>query len=305
MLPVAHSDKKAYRNEIAQLLHEMKPDVVVSVAGLAVDIVPSLGLNAKTILEFHYTKNFLVNFVKGLHHVRFRQLHLWKMKWLQWKLAQTAKKYDMFVGLTKKDVGLWGNPHNMTYVHNPLSFHSNTKSDCTAKRIIAVGSWTPAKGMDQLLEAFGPLATKYPDWRVDLYGSGQDEELLHSIIAKYDMAAQVSLNAPVANIGEKLIESSIYAFPSRSDGFGLVITEAMECGLPTVAMDCPCGPCEIVTPNTGIVVPDKNITAFRNALERLISNPILRQQMGRAAQAEVKRFYPDIIMPKWLKLLNK
>lgn len=305
MLPVTPGNRKKYRIEIAKSLCEIKPDVVVSVAGLAVDVIPSLKLNTKTILEFHYTKNFLVNFVKGLHKIRFRQLHILKMKWLQWKLSQTAKKYDLFVGLTKKDVGLWGSPDNMTYIHNPLSFRSHKKSDCTSKRIISVGSWTPAKGMDQLLEAFGPLAKKYPDWHVDLYGSGQDESLLRSIIAKHGMASQVTLNGPVANISEKLIESSIYAFPSRSDGFGLVITEAMECGLPTVAMDCPCGPCEIVTPNTGIVVPDKDITAFRNALEKLMTNDGLRKQMGNAAQTEVRRFYPDAIMPHWLQLFAK
>ena len=79
----------------------------------------------------------------------------------------------------------------------------------------------------------------------------------------------------------------------------------MECGLPTVAMDCPCGPCEIVTQNTGIVVPDKDITAFRNALEKLMTNDGLRKQMGNAAQTEVRRFYPDTIMPHWLQLFAK
>lgn len=67
--------------------------------------------------------------------------------------------------------------------------------------------------MDQLLEAFGPLAAKYPDWSVELYGSGQDETLLRSIIDKYSMQSQVSLNAPVKDIGSRLTEASIYAFP--------------------------------------------------------------------------------------------
>ena len=148
------------------------------------------------------------------------------------------------------------------------------------------------------------MASKYPDWKVDLYGSGQDEGLLKEIIAKYDMDAQVTLHAPCANIGEKLVESSIYAFPSRSDGFGLVTTEAMECGLPTVAMDCECGPREIVTPTTGIVVPDKDVAAFRTALERLMTDEELRRTMGDAAAREVERFYPDNIMPQWIKLFE-
>ena len=112
------------------------------------------------------------------------------------------------------------------------------------------------------------------------------------------------MHAPCKNIGEKLIEASIYAFPSRSDGFGLVITEAMECGLPTVAMDCECGPREIVTERTGIVVPDKDVAAFSRSLEKLMNDNLLRKEMGQAAMKEVSRFYCENIMPKWLTLLE-
>lgn len=304
-LNIKSGDKKAYKRALEEVVDRIHPDVMVAVAGTSVDILPALNDTSKKVLEFHYTKNFLVNFVKGIHNIRFRWLHLLKMYWMQWKLAQTAKKYDVFVGLTRKDVGLWGNPKNMTYVHNPLSFRSDKKSSCTNKRIISVGSWTPAKGMDQLLEAFGPLAKDYRDWHIDLFGSGQDEQLLRLIIRKYDMEEQVSLHSPVKNIGDYLVDASIYAFPSRSDGFGLVITEAMECGLPTVALDCPCGPCEIVSERTGIVVPKQDIEAFRAALKKLMDSESLRQEMGLAAQIEVKRFYPDNIMPKWLDLFAK
>lgn len=304
MLDVKPGDVKAYRRELSALLAELQPDVTVCVAGMSAGVLPGLKDGSRKVMEFHYTKNFLVNFVKGINHIRLRNLHILKMRWLQWKLARQARRYDKFVGLTKRDVGLWGNPPNMTYIHNPLSFKFWKKSDCSSKVIIAVGSWTPAKGMDQLLEAFGPLAKDYPDWRVELYGSGQDEALLRSIIDKYGMTGQVTLNSPVRNIVDKLCEASIYAFPSRSDGFGLVITEAMECGLPTVAMDCPCGPCEIVTQETGIVVPEQDVTAFRKALKTLMDDPNKRKVMGKAAAKEVARFYPDNIMPQWLKLFS-
>lgn len=305
ILDVPSGNKQAYRCELASVLAEIKPDVTLAVAGMSVDVLPAISNGGKKVLEFHYTKDFLVNFVKGISHIRFRQLHLLKMRYLQWRLACQARKFDKFVGLTRRDVGLWGNPENMTFIHNPLSFRSKRKSDCQSRTIIAVGSWTPAKGMDQLLEAFGPLAADFPDWRVELYGSGQDEQRLRNIIARYRMEQQVSLSPPVKNIAERLCAASIYAFPSRSDGFGLVITEAMECGLPTVAMDCPCGPCEILTPETGIVVPEQDIPAFRDALLRLMSSPALRVEMGDAASRAVTRFYPDVIMPKWIELFKE
>lgn len=301
-LPVGTMQKKAYAEALKKALDDIDPDVTVAVSGLAVDVLPEF--RWPCVMEFHYTRNFLVNFVRGIRNLRFKPLHVLKMRYLQWILARKARKFDRFVGLTERDVELWGHPKNMTYVHNPLSFRSERKSDCKKKVIISVGSWTPAKGMDRLLEAFGPLSALYPDWRVELYGSGQDEALLKEIIRNYGMESRVTLNAPVKNIGERLVEASIYAFPSRSDGFGLVITEAMECGLPTVAMDCPCGPCEIVTSRTGIVVPNDDVDAFRTALKRLMDDPDLRMSMGQEAVKEVARFYPDSIMPKWLDIFK-
>lgn len=295
---------KKYKEAIEEIAHQFAPDVMVAVAGMSMEVLPRLKYECKKILEFHYTRNYLVNFVKGIENLRFRRLHIMKMMYLQWKLKQIAKKYDRFVGLTAKDVELWGNPENMTYVHNPLSFVSAVKSTCKNKIIIGVGSWTPSKGFDRLLEAFGPLAAKYPEWKVELYGAGQDEQRLRNIIQRYRMENQATLCSPVPDIQEKLVEASIYAFPSRSDGFGLVITEAMECGLPTVAMDCPCGPCEILDSSTGIVVTDGDISAYRDALERLMADERLRVKMGRAATVAVKRFYPDAIMPRWISLLK-
>lgn len=294
-----------YQKDLEQTLYEIRPDVTIAVAGKACTLLPQMKDGSKKILEFHYTKNFLVNFVSTLHHIRFRKLHLMKMKWMQWRLAQLAKRYDLFVGLTARDVTLWGNPRNMTYVYNPLSFRSKQKSTCTNHKIIAVGSFTPVKGMDQLIKAFAMIASKYPGWSVDIYGSGQEKGYLEELIAKYNLQNQVYLFTPVSHINEKLIEASIYAFPSRSDGFGLVITEAMECGLPTVAMDCPCGPREIVTSDTGIVVPDRDIKAFAFALEELITDETKRKEMGMAASKNVVRFYPENIMPRWIEIFNK
>lgn len=304
MLPISVGNKKEYEKELKKVLCELKPDITVHVAGFSQDILPRFNDGSAKVMEFHYTKNFLVNFVKGIHSIRFRSLHLLKMRWLQWRLAQNAKHYNKLVGLTQRDVTLWGNPRNMTYIYNPLSFRTEKKSTCRNKRIIAVGSFTPAKGMDQLLHAFGKIAHKHTDWLLDIYGSGQDNDLLLNLINKYNLANQVTLHKPCADIADKLTESAIYAFPSRSDGFGLVITEAMECGLPTVAMDCECGPREIITPETGFVVPDKDIDAFANALETLMNDEELRCSMGEAAQAEVKRFYPENIMPQWMDLFN-
>lgn len=296
--------RKEYRNKLTETLYAQTPDITISVGGMELPFLYKIKDGSKKILEFHYKKNYLVDFVKGIHKIRFRQLHILKMRWLQWKAERYSRHYDKVVALTAKDISLWGKPRNMTYIYNPLSFRTDRKATGVNK-IIAVGSWAPYKGMDLLVTAFGMIAHKYPDWTLSLYGSGQDEQLLRDIIDNYDMASQVSLNPPVPNIQDKFIEASIYAHPSRSEGFGLVITEAMECGLPTVSMDCDCGPREILSGKSGILVPNGNVSAFANALEKLINDEKLRTKMGENAVKEVMRFYPEAIMPQWLNLFNQ
>lgn len=295
---------RVYRRELTALLMGLRADVVICTGGAELPFLWKIKDGSKKILEFHYTRNFLVNFVRGIRHIRFKQLHLLKVWLMQKRIAHHARRYDRMVGLTERDVHLWGDPANMTYIYNPLSFRSERKSTTANKEIIAVGSFTPAKGMDQLVEAFGRIAHRHADWHLSLYGQGQDYGLLQELIEKYGIRKQVSVNEPYQRIGEKLVEAGIYAFPSRSDGFGLVITEAMECGLPCVAMDCECGPREIVSPRTGLLVPPQDIAAFAAALERLMDDAPLRRSMGDAAQMEVARFYPDNIMPQWLRLFE-
>ncbi len=297
--------QRAYKNALTDLLQQLKADIAICAGGSEISFLWGIPDGSKKILEFHYTKNFLINFVNGLHRLRFRKLHLLRVWFLQKRIAYYARKYDKLVGLTERDVQLWGCPANMTFIYNPLSFRCVRKSTLKNKRIIAVGSFTSAKGMDLLIQAFGRIAHRHPDWKLSLYGSGQDYDYLEELIARDHIVQQVTLHEPCQNIGDKLVECSIYAFPSRSDGFGLVLTEAMECGLPCVAFDCECGPREIVSSDTGILVPAQDVGAFALALERLMNDELLRERMGQAAQREVPRFYTERIMPQWLNLFHE
>ena len=170
--------RRAYRRELTGLLMRLRADVVICTGGDELSFLWKLRDGSKKILEFHYTRNFLVNFVRGIRHIRFRRLHLLKVWLMQKRIAHYARRYDRMVGLTERDVHLWGDPVNMTYIYNPLSFRSERKSTTANKEIIAVGSFTPAKGMDQLVEAFGRIARRHADWHLSLYGQGQDRGLL-------------------------------------------------------------------------------------------------------------------------------
>ena len=111
---------------------------------------------------------------------------------------------------------------------------------------------------------------------------------------------------PVNNIQEKYLDVSIYVLPSRSEGFGMVLIEAMACGVPCIAFDCPSGPKDIIShQNDGILVENGQINDFTVALIKLIENEEQHKQMGVLAKQNVKRYLPENVIPLWDVLFKK
>lgn len=174
------------------------------------------------------------------------------------------------------------------------------------KTILAAGRLVPQKGFDLLIEAFAKIVDKAPDWKVKIFGAGKDKEMLQDMIAERHLYNNVLLMGPTQEIEKELTRSSIYALSSRFEGFGMVIVEAMQCGVPVVSFDCPKGPGEIIAHNEdGILVEDGNIDAFADALLELIEDKNKRIKFGEKAVENVKRYTIDEIGKQWDSVLKK
>lgn len=292
--------KKDYHRKLEQLLMRIHPDITISLYGTEYTFLYRIKDGSRKVVEFHFSKYYLTHLVKGIRYLEYRPLHYLKAWFLQKREEYYARKYDKVVLLTQQDLKLWGNKSNMCYIPNPLSFRTDKKTDLTQKRMIAAGRYTAQKGFDLLIEAFHLIADDFKDWKISIYGEGQDESLLKELIRKYDLEKQIILHPTTSSIQEKMLESSIYILPSRYEGFGLVLTEAMECGLPCIAFDCECGPGEIITgQTTGILVPTSNINFLAQAMRQLMNSDILRNKYGRTGKEKVANYYAEKIMPKW------
>jgi glycosyltransferase involved in cell wall biosynthesis len=96
---------------------------------------------------------------------------------------------------------------------------------------------------------------------------------------------------PTQHIDVELSKASIYALSSRFEGFGMVIIEAMQCGVPVVSYDCPKGPSEIIAQGEdGILVEDGNVEEFANALMELMGNVEKRESIAMNGIESVKRY---------------
>jgi len=116
----------------------------------------------------------------------------------------------------------------------------------------------------------------------------------------------VIFSPPVANIEKEYLDSSIMVVSSRSEGFGMVLIEAMACGVPCVAFDCPHGPADIIShSNDGFLVEAENNDALATSIMNLIQNEELRFSMGIKAREHVKRYFPEHVMPQWHELFEQ
>lgn len=281
---------KAYKQGIQKVVDEVKPDIIsVCDDGLKAFFIPQfLKTNAKLIYERHVSK--LIEMKDDFGFVKRLSIRV------KWRLMEKlAKKYDRFIVLTEGNKKEWTSLRNMQVISNPLSFYPAHSSSLDQKVVICVGKISYQKGQDLLVKAWEKVHQAHPDWELHLYGK---ENL--SFLDTNNLTHNIKYFPPEKNIEEKYLQSSIYVMPSRFEGFGMVLIEAMACGVPCVSFDCDYGPTDIiVNQEDGIIVSNGNIEDLTNQINKLIEDADLRNKFGQAAKQNVKRFEEQKIVKQW------
>lgn len=214
---------------------------------------------------------------------------------------QRVKKVHMIVALTEGDAVEWQKlTPNVCVIPNVVHLNkSNVYSDCTAKSVIFVGRFSKQKDVGSLLRIWALVYQRHPDWTLRIYGGYGDEQ--NTLLTEIkQMNANIQVHEPTSDIIEKYKENSILLLTSRFEPFGLVLPEAMSCGLPVVAFDCPYGPADIITDGVdGFLIRHRNIEDFANKVSLLMDNLELRKKMGTAGIESSQRYDASKIMPMW------
>lgn len=158
--------------------------------------------------------------------------------------------------------------------------------------ILFVGRLIHAKGVDILLKAIKILKNKYSrNLKIAIVGEGSLKENLNNLAVEFGVNGEVEFLGVRKDIEELMVSSKIFVLPSRWEGFGIVIIEAMSNMLPVIATNVGGIPELIENGKEGILVPPENSKALARTINSLLENEELREKLSQAAYKKVREKY--------------
>ena len=290
--------RQEHKKRLKALLEKERIDIVDCFYPGECSFVPGLKDGSRKVMELHQSKLFHHQYNRsGLMGLADKARALMD--------ERLVRKFDRFVVLTQEDMQMWGDMPGIRVIPNAASFIAEKYSDCSQKRVIAVGRLDYQKSFDRLIQVWEKVHQQMPEWRLDIFGQGEWKDMLQRMIDERGLEASVNLNAPTKDIGKEYSESSMIVMSSHYEGFPMVI-EAMACGLPAVCFDFKCGPRDIIIEGeNGLIVPDGDIDGLAEAMVRLMRDDELRKRMGENAKKVVEKYSEDRVMGLWVNLYEE
>lgn len=229
------------------------------------------------------------------------------------------------------------NSEKITVIHNPVEvdrFISSTNFTETLCQLIPetshadffntelpllinIGNPAHVKGQWHLIRVFRELQNSHPS-KLIICGEGSLSDYLKDMVSHYDLGKDVLFSGKVDDVQPYLKSSDIFILSSLSEGFGIVLVEALACGCPIVASDCPYGPREILENGKyGVLCAaqtaeypdfDAPLTdSEKDMLEKIIlllENPELRKSLSKNGIERAEDFRPEIACMKYEEVIH-
>ena len=292
---------RKYKRLLRAELLRIRPDITISTLRREINFINDIKDGSKKIGELHVNR-------ANYRSVKTEKSSLIKKMFARFwsdSLVSHLKKLDGFVVLTEKDKETWTELDQVEVIPDPIPIVPTTFSQLTEKRVLAVTRYSYEKGIDLLLEAWAQVEKQTEEWRLDVYGNG-DTTAFNALIDKLGIDRnRCQLHGYTCDVEKEYTNSSIFVCSSRFEGFGMVIVEAMACGLPVVSFDCPWGPRSIINDHEyGILVEKDNPTALAQGILSLVNDAALRMTLSGAAKRNVQSYKMEYIAAQWNRLFE-
>lgn len=293
--------QRRYKKELERVLMQLRPDITDTLMRREVNFLSKIKDGSHKVGELHVNRknyrNFEANETNWLKRI-FEKL------WMR-QLLNKIKKLDRFVVLSDEDARNWQELSNVEVIPNPLPQLYSQRSTLENKKVVACGRYVYQKGFDILIEAWKKVSSMHPDWQLNIYGKGEREPY-QRLVDESGLNATLHLCEATTDIESKYAESSIFVLSSRFEGFGMVLIEAMNCGVPCVSFACPCGPSDIITDGVdGLLAENGDAEQLAEKICWMIEHEDERKAMGQKAYDASFRYTIDSTMERWKALFER
>ncbi|TXN35971.1 glycosyltransferase family 4 protein [Flagellimonas hymeniacidonis] len=281
--------------KISSLIHKEKIDLLIGFITSA-NILSVLAAKRQGIPCIISERNFPMHANTPKMWKILRRLLYRKSDFL---VVQTEEIRDYFKSLMPED--------KILILANPIAPEISASRDSKIKKeniVLNVGRLTYQKSQDTLIRAFANIENK--NWKLLIIGEGNKRMEYEDLIQKLKLGDRVLLVGNTNDMPHYYNRASIFAFPSRFEGFPNALLEAMHFGLPCVSTDCPTGPSKLINNGSnGFLIPIDSPETLEKKLSELINNDVLRGNMGKKAVESTIKFETAPVTEQWNDVINR
>ena len=279
---------------LRKLVKNLGPDIIVSVNSSPEQyFLPFMGRGIPKVKEFHSSgfsfsrKSAIIRLLKSGFNNLYRLYDCIIL------LNESEKKYLPY--------------SNVRVIPNFVDMTPNQNYGIRDNIILAAGRIAAIKQFNHLILAWSQLHLKFPEWRVKIYGEG-DEELTNTLKERIEdlKISNISFEGATDNLGQEMRNSKVFAMTSATECFPMVLLEAQACAMSIVSYNCPHGPKHIIDNGiSALLVKHNDINAFANKLEFLLLNENKIKEYSLNGVKSVKRYDAKIVMKIWDSLFHE
>jgi glycosyltransferase involved in cell wall biosynthesis len=288
-------------------LRQQRPDVVLSFMGEA-NFINAL-LSHRPVLSVHTYLSAIARTRKSFEAFVVSRL----TRWLYRRAVVVAVSEEVKRDLVEE---FRVPPHRVVVIPNAVDIAkverlAREPADCPWNNeqpvVITAGRLTEVKGQSYLIRAFAAVR-KTRSCQLVVMGAGELEDSLKKLVADLRIQTDVFFLGWQPNPFKFMAKADIFVLPSITEAFGLALVEAMVCGLPVIASDCPGGSRELVMGGadgpSGVLVPAADERSLADELVRMLDDRKERERYIKAGRARGRAYDISIFVEKYQRLLE-
>lgn len=273
--------------KLRRLLLALRPDAVLSFIDVSNvhTILAALGLGVGVVVSERVNPS-----------LNYRVTRLWRA------LRRVSYRWAETVVAQTNDAAQWIEKQCRTrVVVIPNSLRVLPRMVCEREPlIVSVGRLSKQKGFDLLLRAFAQISSRFENWRLAIVGEGPERPALIELRDQLNLTDRVEFIGQVRDVEAWMARAGLVVQPSRFEGFPNVVLESMGMGATVISADCPSGPSDLIEDGVnGRLVPVEDVAALMRVMAELMSQPKVRERLGREASKVKQRYRQDLIMAQW------